>query len=142
MTKFGSILVISVYGENKHSITAASAYAEKQKAMNGIKVGVTSPGSGTDQAVRFLAKEAGLDPDRDITIVSLGTGDAMTAALIQGRIDGFTHSAPVGEKVVKDHGGVMLFNKRSEEHTSELQSLMRISYAAFCLTRNTTKNQH
>src|SRR3546814_9121572 len=26
---------------------------------------------------------------------------------------------------------------RSEEHTPELQSLMRISYAAFCLTKNT-----
>src|SRR3546814_6086477 len=26
---------------------------------------------------------------------------------------------------------------RSEEHTSELQSLMRISYAVFCLTQNT-----
>src|SRR3546814_6748905 len=27
-----------------------------------------------------------------------------------------------------------LFGNRSEEHTSELQSLMRISYAVFCLT--------
>src|SRR3546814_6475961 len=26
-------------------------------------------------------------------------------------------------------------NKRSEEHTSELQSLMRLSYAVFCLTK-------
>src|SRR3546814_2883392 len=36
--------------------------------------------------------------------------------------------------------------RRSEEHTSELQSLMRISYAVFCLTkkikkRNTRRNQ-
>src|SRR3546814_4613093 len=30
---------------------------------------------------------------------------------------------------------------RSEEHTSELQSLMRISYAVFCLKNNTTKKQ-
>src|SRR3546814_5587496 len=28
--------------------------------------------------------------------------------------------------------------KRSEEHTSELQSLMRISYAVFCLTKKKT----
>src|SRR3546814_3597700 len=27
------------------------------------------------------------------------------------------------------------FKKRSEEHTSELQSLMRISYAVFCLKK-------
>src|SRR3546814_5954569 len=31
-------------------------------------------------------------------------------------------------------------NDRSEEHTSELQSLMRISYAVFCLKKKTTKN--
>src|SRR3546814_1126362 len=35
---------------------------------------------------------------------------------------------------------------RSEEHTSELQSLMRISYAVFCLKKKTTryvnKNEH
>src|SRR3546814_9695285 len=30
---------------------------------------------------------------------------------------------------------------RSEEHTSELQSLMRISYAAFCLKKKTNKTQ-
>src|SRR3546814_6632138 len=29
---------------------------------------------------------------------------------------------------------------RSEEHTSELQSLMRISYAVFCLTKNNINN--
>src|SRR3546814_4735551 len=29
---------------------------------------------------------------------------------------------------------------RSEEHTSELQSLMRISYAVFCLKKNTNNN--
>src|SRR3546814_4765170 len=30
---------------------------------------------------------------------------------------------------------------RSEEHTSELQSLMSISYAVFCLKKQTTNNQ-
>src|SRR3546814_10204023 len=31
--------------------------------------------------------------------------------------------------------------KRSEEHTSELQSLMRISYAVFCLKKNKHKKK-
>src|SRR3546814_10880793 len=38
--------------------------------------------------------------------------------------------APLGEQG-RDHVG------RSEEHTSELQSLMRISYAVFCLKKKT-----
>src|SRR3546814_274104 len=35
------------------------------------------------------------------------------------------------------HAG--LLDQRSEEHTSELQSLMRISYAVFCLKKKNTK---
>src|SRR3546814_3816002 len=31
---------------------------------------------------------------------------------------------------------------RSEEHTSELQSLMRISYAVFCLKKKKKNNKH
>src|SRR3546814_6858366 len=31
---------------------------------------------------------------------------------------------------------------RSEEHTSELQSLMRLSYAVFCLKQKNTHEQH
>src|SRR3546814_9980406 len=31
---------------------------------------------------------------------------------------------------------------RSEEHTSELQSLMRISYAVFCLKKKQNNNSH
>src|SRR3546814_7401267 len=33
------------------------------------------------------------------------------------------------------------FVRRSEEHTSELQSLMRISYAVFCLKKKKTNTQ-
>src|SRR3546814_8772016 len=34
------------------------------------------------------------------------------------------------------------FTLRSEEHTSELQSLMRISYAVFCLKKKNTRKTH
>src|SRR3546814_3687678 len=37
-------------------------------------------------------------------------------------------------QVVRD---VLAADRRSEEHTSELQSLMRISYAVFCLKKKT-----
>src|SRR3546814_2456012 len=41
-----------------------------------------------------------------------------------------------GEAVNAQHA----LDARSEEHTSELQSLMRISYAVFCLKTNTKTN--
>src|SRR3546814_10750632 len=34
-----------------------------------------------------------------------------------------------------------IIQERSEEHTSELQSLMRISYAVFCLKKKTNQNK-
>src|SRR3546814_4246034 len=37
----------------------------------------------------------------------------------------------------KSLGHYFFFPSRSEEHTSELQSLMRISYAVFCLKKKT-----
>src|SRR3546814_9704145 len=40
-----------------------------------------------------------------------------------------------GRVIVRNYGE----RRRSEEHTSELQSLMRISYAVFCLKK---KNKH
>src|SRR3546814_1314262 len=53
-----------------------------------------------------------------------------------------TTGVPKG--VVLRHRGIVnnaLLGSRSEEHTSELQSLMRISYAVFCLKKK-TKIQH
>src|SRR3546814_4189950 len=41
-----------------------------------------------------------------------------------------------------DHLEVAARRERSEEHTSELQSLMRISYAVFCLKKKTTKQKN
>src|SRR3546814_3985383 len=37
-------------------------------------------------------------------------------------------------------GGDRAVGQRSEEHTSEIQSLMRISYAVFCLKKNKKSN--
>src|SRR3546814_5379907 len=48
----------------------------------------------------------------------------------------------LGQGADQVHRGVALSatgcNRRSEEHTSELQSLMRISYAVFCLKKKNT----
>src|SRR3546814_5396639 len=49
----------------------------------------------------------------------------------------------LGDQVEGIYGIQMFTIRRSEEHTSELQSLMRISYAVFCLKKKntTTKTQ-
>src|SRR3546814_5391322 len=46
-----------------------------------------------------------------------------------------THAAPMAPTAV------VATYRRSEEHTSELQSLMRISYAVFCLKKKKKVNE-
>src|SRR3546814_1594899 len=46
-------------------------------------------------------------------------------------------------RMVVPRADILLVHRRSEEHTSELQSLMRISYAVFCLKKKKkTKHQY
>src|SRR3546814_3147043 len=42
--------------------------------------------------------------------------------------------------IAENHSGLRFGGGRSEEHTSELQSLMRISYAVFCLKKKKPHN--
>src|SRR3546814_2792753 len=49
--------------------------------------------------------------------------------------------APPEMKIATESSGVEV-HARSEEHTSELQSLMRISYAVFCLKKKKQKPKY
>ena len=93
----------------KHGISSASPYEEKLKALKGMTLAVSSVGGGASQLVRYLAKQAKLDPDRDITMTAIPTGDSMLAALKIGRIDGFVIPPPTGDTAIKDHGAQSMF---------------------------------
>src|SRR3546814_2338325 len=58
----------------------------------------------------------------------------VTPALLGGR-----RGRMVGNEI---YDQVLTGLNRSEEHTSELQSLMRISYAVFCLKKKKHKHNH
>src|SRR3546814_7149951 len=57
--------------------------------------------------------------------------------MVSGAGKAFDADGNLVDEAVKERLGKFLtdFVTRSEEHTSELQSLMRISYAVFCLTK-------
>src|SRR3546814_4534634 len=86
-----------------------------------------------ETASQFLARQATVDVEiRGVKIpagaaVSLASGSANRDEDIFDNPDEFDIDRPA--KV-----------NRSEEHTSELQSLMRISYAVFCLKKQKTED--
>src|SRR3546814_7003691 len=72
--------------------------------------------------------------------IDLGLDSPMTQRIASSRFD---LPQPLGPTTPVSPGSMR--SSRSEEHTSELQSLMRISYAVFCLKKKKTKytkNQH
>src|SRR3546814_1557301 len=68
------------------------------------------------------------DPAQRVVAVGLRIAEDLVVAL-----------AEVAAALVLDDEGIAAAHRRSEEHTSELQSLMRISYAVFCLKKKKTK---
>jgi NitT/TauT family transport system substrate-binding protein len=55
--------------------------------LKGKVVAVTSPGSLTSNLARYFVKEAGLDPDKDVSFVSVGGGGELLGALKSKRAD-------------------------------------------------------
>src|SRR3546814_1521843 len=64
-------------------------------------------------------------------------GDGVQALHLRPRADDIAQFRPgeVGQIVQRPFAALAQRHHRSEEHTSELQSLMRISYAVFCLKK-------
>src|SRR3546814_4287755 len=58
-----------------------------------------------------------------------------------GAVDAINRGEPPAEPTRILQASIASDN-RSEEHTSELQSLMRISYAVFCLKKKTILDTH
>src|SRR3546814_1953761 len=84
---------------------------------------------------QHLVADPGADPDRKLAPehdVEAAGGEVVEAAL---------------DHLLGQHRHLALLDRvdaadqRSEEHTSELQSLMRISYAVFCLKKKTNINK-
>src|SRR3546814_2860613 len=65
-----------------------------------------------------------------------------TAAAIQAAVEGLFHDYKVDQFWDGHKHAYERHWPRSEEHTSELQSLMRISYAVFCLKKQQTQKIH
>src|SRR3546814_7715843 len=112
---------------------------------------------GTDMIVR-TGYQMGKTPALPMFAAAIGAGELMIGTIVAvSTMNGMLAKPLVG--ALSDRWGrrlwffaaLILFSgtpflyqlveTRSEEHTSEIQSLMRISYAVFCLTKK-KKHQH
>jgi len=69
--------------------------------LKGKRVGVSNAGGSSDIATRAALKAAGLDPDKDVQIVAVGSHANRTAALLAGSIDAGVDDPPEDLELVK-----------------------------------------
>jgi NitT/TauT family transport system substrate-binding protein len=67
---------------------------KRDEDLKGKTIGVTTFGSLTDFLVKYLARQRGLNPDKDFALLQIGTDSDRFLALQQGRIQGATLSHP------------------------------------------------
>lgn len=78
--------------------------------LKGKKVGASKQGSTSDIATRAGLLKEGLDPDKDVTMVYVGSSSARTAALFSGAIEGGLDQPP-GSLELEAKGLHVLFNE-------------------------------
>lgn len=81
--------------------------------LKGKPVGFTGRGTITETVVRMAASRAGLDPDRDLVLVDLGTTDKAAAGLLAGAVFGTALTAPTSDAVLRQ--GARVLYQFSEE---------------------------
>jgi len=82
--------------------SAGQGYPAVMRDLKGLKLGITGRGASTDFTLRFLLREGGLDPDKDVTIIATGGVSTSVAALAKGDIQGFLGFEPIQTQAV--HG--------------------------------------
>jgi NitT/TauT family transport system substrate-binding protein len=94
------------------------------KALRGKNIGISSPGSLTDLFLRIALRDAGLDPDRDVTIIATGGLNSHLPALQAGRVDAQMTWEPATVTITKgEKAGKVLLDLRTDDIPASLDLL-------------------
>jgi NitT/TauT family transport system substrate-binding protein len=91
--------------------------------LKGRRVGVSSVGSSSDIATRAALKRMGLDPDKDVSILAVGSAAQRTAAMLAGSIDAGV-SQPPDSLAVEAKGFHVLYDLASQKLPSANTSVV------------------
>ena len=100
--------------------TAKAASFKSFKDLKGMKVGVSAPGSSTNNLVKQLLAKSGLDPNRDVAIVGVGTGAGAIAAMKGGQIDAISNVDPLMTRLERDGVIKIVADTRTLKGTREV----------------------
>lgn len=109
---------------------AKAASYKSPKDLQGLKIGVTAPGSSTNFFVNVLLAKDGLKPDA-VSIIGVGASSNAVAAMKKGEIDALANLDPLMTKVEREGDAVIVADTRTSEGMKKLYG--SDEYAASCV---------
>jgi len=119
----GDLVVISITGPVYPFVFMAPAAISSIDQIKGKKIGVSNVGSSSDIATRVMLKKVGLDPEKDVSIVAVGSLQNRMAALLNGAIDGGV-AQPPDQLVLEDKGFHVIYDLAAQRLPSVGDSIV------------------
>jgi NitT/TauT family transport system substrate-binding protein len=126
-------LVLSNDAIKRLGITNTMSLDEKIRHVKGARIGITSPGSSTDEFMRTIMLVRGMDPSHDVQLQPIGIGAPMVAAMQQGSTDGFAFMSPFTNIAVSRGIGQII----ADPITGELPEYRDVPYQVITTSRAT-----
>ena len=134
---FPHVLFLSNEAIKKTGILSSQPFDDQVKRLHGLKIGITSAGSGTDQLMRSMFIGRGLDVDKQLELLPLGGGPPMMAALTQHAIDGFVFTAPLPQAAEAQGLGHTVISP----FVGQIPELRGLTYMALVTSKDALKNK-
>src|SRR5216684_3606861 len=119
----GDLVIISITGPVYPFVFMAPAAIGSIDQIKGKKIGVSNVGSSSDIATRVMLKKVGLDPEKDVSIVAVGSLQNRMAALLNGAIDGGL-AQPPDQLVLEDKGFHVIYDLAAQRLPSVGDSIV------------------
>jgi len=100
--------------------SAKAGSIKSLKDLKGLKVGVSAPGSSTHNLVKQLLFKAGLDPNKDVSVIGIGLGATAVNAVKSGQVDAISNTDPVITRLEQDNSIKVLADTRTVKGTIEV----------------------
>jgi NitT/TauT family transport system substrate-binding protein len=110
----------------QRGITTASPLPDKLAALKGLTVGATRPGALTAQVAQYALRKGGHSVGVDATLLGVGSGAAMIAALEQRKVDVIFNSPPEPQELVRRGLGVTIMDNTAGEDPDLAEFLQQV----------------
>jgi NitT/TauT family transport system substrate-binding protein len=134
---YGMTIALSNEAIARKGIKPDMSIDEKVKRLEGLKIGISSPGSSTDALIRSVLVARGYDPDKTVSLLPFGAGTSILAAFEKKLADGVVYVAPIPEIIEQKGLGKTIINP----FKNEVPELINVPYVVIATSRATLEKK-